>query len=569
MNTTYKQLFILVGLLLLSVRMYAQPCPYTFSANGDPIIPGTVLAENQITSTGKVHAPSTVQFSAGNEIVLEPAFEVYEGGIFEADIEGCVSTCPDVNPCIDDTCTKAYPPSLFDSKGNEYYQHDLIITFPPDVTINYLNVGGPIYSCMPPMGPNTLEINSPGITSFCFNIDLVLQGILGPGIGIGTIDTCLCGENIIKYTNHNMTMQESTPLQASCGAGAEEGGGRFSLNYVYEPDFQLFNAFTLPYFGNQNLNDFAITQTSPPPTHTPLIAILDTGLEPHFLDQIPGDPFDGKYLYNQATAICSDVDGIYGWNFVDDNNYIKDNRGHGTLVAANMIESFYKMNAATLPPEIYPRILPVKIIDECGRGNTFDSACGIKYAELQGADIMNLSWGLPFNDQILQQILQEATNAGSYISCSAGNQSLDLTIEEHFPSGYANPYMNIDEFGDSTLVAGNPKIYEVAGLCKSLIDPCQPNVVNRPLWDLSNYYSQSFAEPALGSQYIINRNLPAGGEIYCNLNGTSFSAAIFSAALTRQMTLGPIDKDIMKNNSHKIHVDNEYYSYYLKSFCNY
>lgn len=565
MNTTYKDLFCVILIACISTALYSQPCPYNFMANGDPITPGTVLAENQIGSSGKVHAPDTVNFSAGKGILLNPMFEVYEGGIFEAYIEGCVSTCPDVNPCIDEICTRSYPPTDFDSEGNEYYKHELIIKFPPNVELKFPKVNGQNSPsvCDPVIYDNTLQVNTIG-NQYCFSLDTLLSGVLGYPIGIGKIDTCLCGENIIKYTNENMILQETTPRQASCRAGASEGGGRFSLNYIYQKPFKLHTNFTGPLI--PDFNAYAIPMGIPSPSHTPLIAILDTGVEPRFLKNIPGDPFNGKYLYNLASTIC-DINGSFGWNFVDDNNNIKDDRGHGTLVAATMIEAFYKMVPVGIPTNIYPRILTVKILDTCGRGNTYDAACGIKYAELQGADIMNLSWGIPFNDQILQQVILEATSTGSYMSCSAGNNGLDLTTEEHFPSGYSNPFMFIDEEGDSTLVSGNSHVYEVAGICKSLQDPCQPNAVNLPLWDNSNYFSTSFAEPALAAQYLINRHLPPGSKINCDLNGTSFSAAIFTADIIRQTAYGSITKALMKNQSYKIHIDNEFYSYYLEK-CN-
>jgi len=204
---------------------------------------------------------------------------------------------------------------------------------------------------------------------------------------LGEVESCLCGQNIIKYTNSNLIFDETGPRTANCRGGADEGGGRMSLNYQYNP--KLANINPGPFLQFPIINP-GISQN---PLNTGLVAILDTGLHPDFLNT-PSDIRNGKYLTGKATGPCLGDFGPSGWNFVADNNMIMDDKGHGTLVAANYVES---LNIMTDPNVIYPRLLIVKVLDECGRGNTFDAICGIKYAELQGADIMNLSWGISAN----------------------------------------------------------------------------------------------------------------------------------------------------------------------------
>lgn len=537
-------------------NVFAQyDCSYNQTLNSNPISTITYErfeVENKISSTGSVIQAQQTEFSAGNSIHLEAGFLVKPGATFLAEIEGCVNSCPDANPCPDVTCFENYPLTNFTVKGLEYYQHDVIISYPDSVSI---------IANIPGYPPNFIKIDFGQFApQVCVDLDTLFRGvaaqILDPNKN-GTTKFCLCDENIIKYTNPYLIFDETGPRQANCDVGNEEGGGRFSLNYVYEPVLPAIdaNAFLM------SPNNIQFAQ-NPNPT---LVAILDTGITQEFLNDLPSDVKNGFYITATADEIC-EVTGLAGWNFVNNNKFIRDDRGHGTLVAANYIEALNKMND---PFSVQPEILVVKVLDSCGRGNTFDAICGIKYAEIQGAEIMNISWGLHFNDEQLQRFISHAANSGMHIVCSAGNGALDLSQNLHFPSGYANEFEKIKIDGNTITIPGLASVYEVGGLCKVLDESCQPNPINMPLWEKSNYDDFLFVEPAIEAQHLINYYLTTLGEpdITCNFNGTSFAAPIFAAGITYEFANPNFSKAKMQILSSKIHPDFDYYSYYL-SKCN-
>lgn len=54
-------------------------------------LPGLSNAKNKITTSGSVTVKATdnVTFEAGNEVLLNPGFELQQGGLFEINMNGC------------------------------------------------------------------------------------------------------------------------------------------------------------------------------------------------------------------------------------------------------------------------------------------------------------------------------------------------------------------------------------------------------------------------------------------------------------------------------------------------
>lgn len=72
-------------------------CPQNLVINLNPIPSGIHQAVIAISSTGRVESNSNVVFNAGNNISLDPAFEVELSGLFEADIDPSISLLPPNN----------------------------------------------------------------------------------------------------------------------------------------------------------------------------------------------------------------------------------------------------------------------------------------------------------------------------------------------------------------------------------------------------------------------------------------------------------------------------------------
>lgn len=71
------------------------------------------------------------------------------------------------------------------------------------------------------------------------------------------------------------------------------------------------------------------------------------------------------------------------------------------------------------------RILPIRVLEEDGKGKIFDIARGILTAIQNGADVINLSFGMARDSRVIERALDAADAAGIVVVSGAGNRSLD------------------------------------------------------------------------------------------------------------------------------------------------
>ena len=138
-----------------------------------------------------------------------------------------------------------------------------------------------------------------------------------------------------------------------------------------------------------------------------IIAVLDTGVD-----------LTHPALKNRL---------LTGWDMVSDDNLPTDEGdglgwGHGTHVTGIL---------AKVAPQ--SQILPVRVLDTNGRGNTFTLAYAIEWAVKQGADVINLSLGTESDSRVLRDTIQQAIDQGVIVVAAAGNLN---TNEPQFPASY-------------------------------------------------------------------------------------------------------------------------------------
>jgi subtilisin family serine protease len=73
--------------------------------------------------------------------------------------------------------------------------------------------------------------------------------------------------------------------------------------------------------------------------------------------------------------------------------------------------------------------MPLRVLDSDGRGNVFLAAEAILYAIQNGADVINLSFGTPEETEMLEDLIEEAAQAGVVVVAAAGN--LDSSSEQY------------------------------------------------------------------------------------------------------------------------------------------
>jgi serine protease len=117
---------------------------------------------------------------------------------------------------------------------------------------------------------------------------------------------------------------------------------------------------------------------------------------------------------------------VGGYDFVAGDRHPNDQNGHGTHVAGTIAQS--TGNALGTAGIAYrARIMPVRVLDAHGAGNTLSISRGIRYAARHGADVINLS--LEFDAAVraaqipdVVAALSDARRRGALVVAAAGNQ---------------------------------------------------------------------------------------------------------------------------------------------------
>ncbi len=112
------------------------------------------------------------------------------------------------------------------------------------------------------------------------------------------------------------------------------------------------------------------------------VAVLDTGVAYADRDRFRRSPDFAPHRF------------VRGYDFVGNDPYANDDNGHGTHVASTIAEN--TGNGIGLTGIAYGvRIMPVKVLDRTGEGDSGRISRGIRFAADRGAQIINLSFEFP------------------------------------------------------------------------------------------------------------------------------------------------------------------------------
>lgn len=109
----------------------------------------------------------------------------------------------------------------------------------------------------------------------------------------------------------------------------------------------------------------------------------------------------------------------------------KDKYGHGTFIAGMIAGKNDGGGIAGLAPSA--RILPVKVLDSEGIGDSDDIARGIIWAVDNGADVINMSFGADSPNRVEAEAIDYARGAGVTLVAAGGNEGVRLVM---YPAGY-------------------------------------------------------------------------------------------------------------------------------------
>lgn len=156
------------------------------------------------------------------------------------------------------------------------------------------------------------------------------------------------------------------------------------------------------------------------------VAVVDTGAD-----------------YNHP-ALKGKIDTVDGYNFVNNTTNAMDDNGHGTHLSG-IITTNTPINSKSnttgllgIDGNLDVQIIPVKVLDSSGSGDSDIIAKGIKWAADKDADIINLSLGMKGSIPEIDSAIQYATDKGSLVVVAAGNDDADCT--DYSPASNSNVY---------------------------------------------------------------------------------------------------------------------------------
>ena len=164
-----------------------------------------------------------------------------------------------------------------------------------------------------------------------------------------------------------------------------------------------------------------------------LVAVIDSGFDFEHEDA-------PQYTWTNKGEIANNgidddfngyVDDVRGWNFLDNNNNLKDERGHGSFVAGIIAAKWNNgIGIAGINPGAV--IMPIKVADKEGETNSFDIFRAINYAVDNGAQVINISLGSRGVSQMEHKALNYARAKGVFVAIASGN--IGENIGEHGPA---------------------------------------------------------------------------------------------------------------------------------------
>jgi putative cell wall-binding protein len=171
-----------------------------------------------------------------------------------------------------------------------------------------------------------------------------------------------------------------------------------------------------------------------------VVAVLDTGLQWNHPDlqgivaYNTGEIGSGKESNGRDDDGNGKVDDWRGWDFVSNDNNPSEDNAHGTWVSG-IIAATENNGVGVAGVSWSDKVLPVKIMNAAGTGDTSDLVAGIDYAVKRGADVINMSIaGFPYS-QAVQDAVNRAWASGAILVASAGNYR---TSARTFPADFTN-----------------------------------------------------------------------------------------------------------------------------------
>ena len=162
-----------------------------------------------------------------------------------------------------------------------------------------------------------------------------------------------------------------------------------------------------------------------------VVAVLDTGVDIHQPELAANIWTNPNEIPGNAADDDRDgyVDDVHGWNFVDNNNDVNPQYTpgwteagitHGTVVAG-IIGAVGNNGMGIAGINWHVKIMPLRILDSQGIGDSVNAARAIDYAVAHGARVLNFSFVTDEHNMALDEAIARAAKAGVLVVAAAGN----------------------------------------------------------------------------------------------------------------------------------------------------
>jgi len=166
-------------------------------------------------------------------------------------------------------------------------------------------------------------------------------------------------------------------------------------------------------------------------------AVIDTGVDythPDLASNIwtNTDEVAGNGIDDDGNGF---VDDVRGWDFVNNDSDPMDDNGHGTHVAGT-IGAVGNNGIGVTGVAWTASIMPLKFLDQSGSGSLSDAIKAIQYARVNGAKIINASWGGGGFSSALQSAITQFITSGGLFVAAAGNEATNNDVTPSYPANY-------------------------------------------------------------------------------------------------------------------------------------
>jgi hypothetical protein len=177
-----------------------------------------------------------------------------------------------------------------------------------------------------------------------------------------------------------------------------------------------------------------------------VVAVLDTGVDLDHPDLrrniwVNDDEVSNDGIDNDDNGY---VDDVNGYDFVHDDaspipdqdiGFDADAVSHGTFIAG-IIGGVGDNEEGIAGINWKVKIMPVRILDNQGIGDSRLATFGVRYAIDNGADVINLSFTGFDRDEDLRDAVRDAYLAGIVVVAAVGNGGIDIDEQQIYPACY-------------------------------------------------------------------------------------------------------------------------------------